>query len=79
MAENKKIENPKLDEKVCFNCKNMLWMVGIGQGVKCKLDLKNIPSRFLYIPDEGHWVLKPQNSILWNRVFFDWLNRTLKN
>jgi len=41
--------------------------------------LKNIPSRFLYIPDEGHWVLKPQNSILWNRVYFDWLNRTLKN
>jgi len=46
MAENKKIENPKPDEKVCFNCKNMLWMVGIGQGVKCKLDLKNIPSRY---------------------------------
>ena len=40
MAENKKIENPKPDEKVCFNCKNMLWMVGIGQGVKCKLDFK---------------------------------------
>ena len=46
--ENKvdKIENPKPDEKVCFNCKNMLWMVGIGQGVKCKLDYKNIPSRY---------------------------------
>lgn len=40
--------------------------------------LKNIPSRFLYFPDEGHWVLKPQNSVLWNRVFFDWLGQYLK-
>lgn len=40
--------------------------------------LQNIPSRFLYFPDEGHWVLKPQNSVLWNRVFFDWLGRYLK-
>jgi hypothetical protein len=41
-----RIENPKLDEKVCFNCKHMLWMVGIGQGVKCDLDKKDIPSKF---------------------------------
>jgi dipeptidyl aminopeptidase/acylaminoacyl peptidase len=40
--------------------------------------LRQVPSRFLYFPDEGHWVLKPQNSVLWNRVFFDWLNRYLK-
>jgi dipeptidyl aminopeptidase/acylaminoacyl peptidase len=40
--------------------------------------LKQVPSRFLYFPDEGHWVLKPQNSVLWNRVFFDWLDRYLK-
>ena len=40
--------------------------------------LKSVPSRFLYFPDEGHWVLKPQNSVLWNRVFFDWLDRYLK-
>ena len=40
--------------------------------------LKNVPSRFLYFPDEGHWVLKPQNSVLWNRVFFDWLDKYLK-
>lgn len=43
MSQN--IENPKPDEKVCFNCKYMLWLVGIGQGVKCDLDKKNIPSR----------------------------------
>jgi hypothetical protein len=46
MAENKKIENPNPDEKVCFNCKNMLWMVGVGQGVKCKIDFKSIASRY---------------------------------
>ena len=38
-------ENPKPEEKVCFNCKYMLWLVGVGQGVKCDLDKKNIPSR----------------------------------
>jgi dipeptidyl aminopeptidase/acylaminoacyl peptidase len=55
--------------------------VPISEGMQAfgAAQLKNIPSRFLYIPDEGHWVLKPQNSILWNRVFFDWLNKTLKN
>jgi len=55
--------------------------VPISEGMQAfgAAQIKNIPSRFLYIPDEGHWVLKPQNSILWNRVFFDWLNRTLKN
>ena len=40
--------------------------------------LRNIPSRFLYLPNEGHWVLKPQNAVLWQRVFFEWLGRTLK-
>jgi hypothetical protein len=42
----KEIENPKPDEKVCFNCKHMLWLVALGQGVKCALDKKDIPSRF---------------------------------
>jgi len=40
--------------------------------------LKGIESRFLYFPEEGHWVLEPQNGILWHRVFFEWLGRTLK-
>jgi dipeptidyl aminopeptidase/acylaminoacyl peptidase len=43
------------------------------------LQLKNIPSRFLYFPNENHWILSPQNGILWNRVFFDWLDKWLKN
>jgi dipeptidyl aminopeptidase/acylaminoacyl peptidase len=40
--------------------------------------LRGIPSRFLYFPDEGHWVQKAQNSILWQRTFFDWLDKYLK-
>ncbi len=39
---------------------------------------KNIPARFLSFPDEGHWVLKPQNSLMWQREFFGWLERYLK-
>ncbi len=41
--------------------------------------VQGIPSRFLYFPNEGHWVNAPQNSVLWNRVFFDWLERYCKN
>jgi hypothetical protein len=37
--------NPLPDEKVCFNCTNMLWMVGIGQGLKCSLTMGNIENR----------------------------------
>jgi len=40
--------------------------------------LRGIPSRFLYFPNEGHQVLNSQGSVLWYRVFFDWLGRTLK-
>lgn len=42
------------------------------------LQLKGIPSRFLYFPDEGHWVTKPQNGVLWYRTYFEWLDRYLK-
>jgi len=40
--------------------------------------LKGVPAEFLYFPDENHWVLQPQNGILWQRVYFNWLNRWLK-
>ncbi|CAM2008845.1 S9 family peptidase [Acanthopleuribacter pedis] len=39
--------------------------------------MKGNKARFLYFPDEGHWVLKPQNGILWHRIFFQWLEETL--
>jgi dipeptidyl aminopeptidase/acylaminoacyl peptidase len=40
--------------------------------------LKGIPSKLLFFPDEGHWVLKPQNSVLWYREFFAWLDKWLR-
>ncbi len=51
-----------------------------GQGMEAfgTAQLRGIPSRFLYFPNEGHWISKPQNAVLWNRVFFEWLGRTLK-
>ena len=41
--------------------------------------MKGIPAQLLIFPDENHWVLKPQNGILWQRTFFSWLDRWLKN
>ncbi|HOX76759.1 MAG TPA: S9 family peptidase [Bacteroidales bacterium] len=40
--------------------------------------LMGVPSQLLYFPDENHWVLKPQNGILWQRTFFAWLDNWLK-
>lgn len=40
--------------------------------------LQGIPSRFLYFPEESHWVTSPQNSVLWQREFFGWLDQWLK-
>ncbi|MBQ7490076.1 MAG: S9 family peptidase [Bacteroidales bacterium] len=40
--------------------------------------MRGIEARYLYFPDETHWVLKPQNSLLWHRNFIDWFDRHLK-
>lgn len=40
--------------------------------------LLNVPSKLLIFPDESHFVLKPQNAILWQREFFAWLDKWLK-
>ena len=39
---------------------------------------KGIPSKLLYFPDENHWVLKPQNRILWHDTVLDWLDQWVK-
>ncbi|UOE39721.1 S9 family peptidase [Chryseobacterium suipulveris] len=39
--------------------------------------LKGLKSKFLYYPNENHWVLKPHNGLVWQREFFDWLKETL--
>lgn len=40
--------------------------------------VRGIPAELLLFPDENHWVLKPQNGILWQRRYFNWLDKWLK-
>jgi len=42
------------------------------------LKKKGVPARLLYFPDEGHWILKPENSRKWYEEIFNWLDRWLK-
>ena len=42
------------------------------------LQLQKVPSKLLIFPDEGHWVLKPQNTVLWYKTFVDWLDSWVK-
>jgi dipeptidyl aminopeptidase/acylaminoacyl peptidase len=49
-----------------------------GMGAFNSAKLKGIPAEFLFFPDESHWVLKAQNGILWQRVYFQWLDKWLK-
>lgn len=53
--------------------------VPIGQAQEAfqAAQLRGIKSRFLYLPEENHWVLKPQNGMVWQREFFKWLKETL--
>ncbi|MEM8668708.1 MAG: S9 family peptidase [Planctomycetota bacterium] len=54
--------------------------VPVTQGMEAftAAQVQGVPSRFLYFPEEGHWVLSPQNGVVWGRVFFDWLDRSCK-
>lgn len=53
------------------------YRVPITQGMEYynTLRIKGVPTRFVYFPDENHWILKPQNSRLWHREFFGWLEK----
>lgn len=53
--------------------------VPIGQGQEAfqAAQLRGIKSRLLYFPEENHWVLKPQNGMVWQREFYKWLKETL--
>jgi dipeptidyl aminopeptidase/acylaminoacyl peptidase len=43
------------------------------------LQMEGVPSKLLYFPDEGHWVLKPQNSQLWYKTVNDWVDRWIND
>ena len=49
-----------------------------GMGAFNAARMRGIPAELLLFPDENHWVLKPQNGILWQRTFFSWLDKWLK-
>ncbi|UQD55379.1 S9 family peptidase [Flavobacterium sp. K5-23] len=53
--------------------------VPIGQGQEAfqAAQLRGLKSKFIYFPEENHWVLKPQNAQVWQREFFNWLKETL--
>ncbi|MCX7552513.1 S9 family peptidase [Marinicella sp. S1101] len=55
------------------------YRVPIGQGIQAfqAAKLLGLKSRLLYFPEENHWVLNPQNGIVWQREFFRWLEETL--
>lgn len=55
------------------------YRVPIEQGLQAfqAAQLRGIKSRFLYLPEENHWVLKPQNGLVWQQEFFRWLKETL--
>ena len=55
------------------------YRVPIGQSLEAyqAAQLKGIKSRLVYFPEENHWVLKPQNAIVWQGEFFKWLKETL--
>ncbi len=55
--------------------------VPVTQGMEAftAAQVQGVPSKFLYFPEEGHWVMGPQNGVLWHRVFFEWLDEYCKD
>jgi dipeptidyl aminopeptidase/acylaminoacyl peptidase len=54
--------------------------VPISEGMQAfqAAQLRGIPSKFLWLPDEGHWIQNPHSSVLWQREFYSWLDKWLK-
>ncbi len=77
-SPHKYVKNWDAPILVIHNEKDFRVPLGEGMQAFTAAQTLGVPSRFLYFPDEGHWVNKPQNSLLWNRVFFDWLGKWLK-
>ncbi|HKS28935.1 MAG TPA: S9 family peptidase [Pyrinomonadaceae bacterium] len=56
------------------------YRVPVGEGLQLftALQRRGVDSKLLYFPDEGHWILKPQNSVLWYTTVMDWFGKYLK-
>ena len=77
-SPHKFVKNWNTPILVIHNEKDFRVPLGEGLSAFSAAQLQGIKSRFLYFADEGHWVTKPQNSILWQREFYRWLDETVK-
>ncbi|MDR2907739.1 MAG: S9 family peptidase [Bacteroidales bacterium] len=70
----------KWDTPLCVIHSELDYRIVASQGMAAfnAAQIKGIPSRYLYFPDENHWVLRPQNSIVWHRNYLDWFDTFLK-
>lgn len=73
------IENAKTPTLVIHSQKDYRLDVSEGFQLFTALQRLGVPSKMLYFPDEGHWVLKPQNSKLWYETVGDWCDRWTKS
>ena len=71
----------KWDTPILITHGELDYRVPVDQGMAAfnAAQMMGVPSRMILFPDENHWILKPQNSIHWNREFFGWLETYLKN
>ena len=69
------VQNWKTPTLVIHGAKDFRVVETGGFATFTALQRKGIPSRFLYFPDENHWILKPANSILWHDSVLDWLDQ----
>lgn len=69
------IENAKTPTLIIHSQKDYRLDVSEGFQLFTALQQLHVPSKMLYFPDEGHWVLKPQNSELWYKTVNDWCDR----
>jgi len=72
------IQNAKTPTLVIHSQRDYRLDLSEGLQLFTALQLRGVPSKFLYFPDEGHWVLKPQNSQLWYETVNDWVDRWTK-
>jgi dipeptidyl aminopeptidase/acylaminoacyl peptidase len=72
------IENARTPTLVIHSQKDYRLDVSQGFELYTALQRRGVASKFLYFPDEGHWVLKPQNSQLWYETVDDWCDRWTK-
>lgn len=73
----KKVQNWNTPMLIIQGGKDYRVPIGQGQEAFQAAQLLGIKSRFLYFPEENHWVLTPQNALVWQREFFTWLKETL--